>query len=99
MLGLKKPRPTKVEDPHQRVRLIRGAIYARENYAPGALLVVDRDTAQKWLGDGAAELVTEPPPLWPICRACGTQFAVAAAVEPGRWIACPNPRCGGGWIK
>jgi len=99
MLGLKK-RATKVEDaPHQRVRLLRDAIYAREPYAPGALLVVDRDTAQKWLGEGVAELASEPAPLWPICRACGTQFAVAAAVEPGRWIACPNPRCQGGWVK
>jgi len=99
MLNVTKRRTPSEAAPHQHVKILHPVTYAREEFARGRLVVVDHTTAEGWIRDGIAELATEPAPLWPRCPQCGTQFAIAPDIPAGRWIGCPSPRCGGGWIR
>jgi hypothetical protein len=86
-----------------RVRVLKTVLeYARESFQPGAVLVVDEGTAQRWLKAKLAEAAPAPEvaqtSTW--CPRCGSPMTYPETPEPSeRWTQCRNSRCGFGWMR
>jgi hypothetical protein len=84
----------------RRLKILKPVTYALEDLEPGRLVVVDADTAARWITAELAVETTEPLALWPTCQKCGATFPIPERPEPGaRWVQCANPRCGHGWMR
>jgi hypothetical protein len=94
-----KREPGPILPPQPRVKLLRPVTYAGTEYAAGALVVVDRESAMRWLHQGVAEVISEPPPLWPRCPQCHVTFQIPADGDPAAtpWVQCP--KCSFGWYR
>jgi hypothetical protein len=95
---------TRVVPPgYTRVRTLKPTTYAREEFLPGELLIVDDDTANRLVTSKHAEVVAPDPARAMIttsCPKCGSAMAFVAEPEPHeRWTACQNPACLHGWLR
>jgi hypothetical protein len=88
---------------HQRIRAVKPIVYALEPFAPGAVLVVDTDTATRLITAKHAEGVAEEPERemhHTTCPRCASAMVYPKQPrEHERWTQCLNPRCGFGWLR
>jgi hypothetical protein len=85
---------------HMRVKVLRRLEYARDLLPVGAIVVVDSDTAARWIKAKIAVETDAAMAMWTSCPRCGSAFPIAETPEAGqRWIECRNARCGYGWYR
>jgi hypothetical protein len=85
---------------YRRLKILKRVKYAREELLPGRVVVVDTETATRWLTAKIATGTDEAMPLWTTCPRCQATFPIPATPEGGQfWVQCQNPRCGFGWMR
>jgi len=88
---------------YQKIRAVKALTYARENFLPGQILVIDAETATRLIKSRHAEAVTPEPERELVrtsCPKCGSALEYPASPEQNeRWVTCGNPACGHGWLR